>query len=370
MQPFPPTLSQMKTNLSRKNTVEIGPASARRCAPLGLLLALALTSAAGRAAVVAVNDGDDLQAKIDAASGGDVLQLGPGTYAGFKLSDRHFTAEKPLVIRAAPGAKPLILGKNHEGYLAKITNCSYLVFDGLTMENSNQPVYCVGIDHVIFVNLEIHNTGQEVIHVRGASSYVDVLHCRLYDTGHTKPQWCEGVYIGTGQPPFESVEHVWIEGNEIYRTGNAEAINIKSRAFHVTIRGNKVHDLAPGTATQYNCAGISLEAADLTFRPGEDTDVWIEDNEIYDVRFGRWANGIQSSTMGPRIVRNHIRDCAQYGIEYSDYLNGPGSFPSRVFGNVIERCAAGATNSTAMTVLTTDPGPNPNRPQTWYQREP
>jgi hypothetical protein len=338
-----------------------------RPAGLALLLALALAPAATRAAVVPVRDGDNLQAEIDAASGGDVLELATGTYTGFAMSGRHFTAEKPLVIRAAAGAKPLILGHDYEGYLGKITDCSYLVFDGLTMENSNQPFYCVNVDHVIFTNLEIHNTGQEIIHVRGASSYIDVRHCRLYDTGHAKPQWCEGVYIGMGNPPFESVEHVWIEGNEIYRTGNAEAINLKSRAYHVTIRGNKVHDLAPGTATQYNCAGISLEAADLGFRPGVDTDIWIEDNEVYDVRFGRWANGIQSSTMGPRIVRNHIHDCQQYGIEFSDYLNGPGAFPTWLFGNVIERCTAGAMNPTAMTVKHEDPGPNPNRPQTWYR---
>ena len=338
-------------------------AAGARGAGLALLLALA----PARAAVITVADGDNLQAKIDGATGGDVLVLGTGTYAGFKINDRHFTAEQPLVLRAAPGARPLILGKNYEGYLGKLTNCSYLVFDGLTLENSNQPFYCETIDHVIFRNLEIHDTGQEIIHVRGASRYVDVRGCKLYDTGHFRPQWCEGVYIGMGQPPFESVEHVWIEGNEIFNTGNAEAINIKSRAYHVTIRGNKVHDLQPGTATQYNCAGISLEAADLDFRPGEDTDIWIEDNEVYDVKFGRWANGIQTSTMGPRVVRNHIHDCQQYGIEFSAYLNGPGCFTTWVYGNVIERCAAGALSPTELPVKYADPGPNPNQPQTWYQ---
>ena len=35
-----------------------------------------------------------------------VLLLATGTYGGFKLSARHFTAERPLVIKAAPGATP------------------------------------------------------------------------------------------------------------------------------------------------------------------------------------------------------------------------------------------------------------------------
>ncbi|HUJ44191.1 MAG TPA: right-handed parallel beta-helix repeat-containing protein [Opitutaceae bacterium] len=312
-------------------------------------------------------DGDNLQSKIDGAAGGDVLLLGPGTYRGFRIDHRHFTAVRPLIVKAAPGARPRILGRDYAGYLGKISDSSYLVFDGLTLENSNQPFYCTNIDHVIFVNLEIHDTGQEILHIRGASRYVDIRRCRLYDSGHTRPQWSEGIYLGMGQPPFENVEYVWIEGNDIHHTGNSEGINIKSRSYHITIRGNNVHDIAPGTATQYNEAAISCEAADLAFQPGVDPDIWIENNEIHDVSFGRWANGIQTSTMGSKIVRNRIHDCAQFGIEFNDYLNGPGAFTTWLFGNVIERCAAGAVNATALPNKSADPGANPNQPQTWYE---
>ena len=335
-----------------------------------MLLAVLLWPAWGRAATINVSDGDDLQSKIDAATGGDVVLLGPGVYRGFTIDQRHFTEARPLVIRAAPGARPLIRGSGYRGYLARISDSSYIVLDGLTMEHSNQPIYCTTVDHCIFINLEIHDTGQELIHVRGASRHVDIRNCRLYDTGHSQPQWAEGIYVGMGQPPFENVEYVWIEGNEIHHTGNSEAINIKSRSYHVTIRGNKVHDIAPGTATQYNEAGISCEAADLAFRPGVDPDIWIENNDIHDVRFGRWANGIQASTMGEKIVNNRIRDCQQFGIEFNDYANGPGAFSTWLFGNVIERCGAGAVNPTDLPQKSADPGPNPNQPQTWYQAAP
>jgi hypothetical protein len=342
-------------------------ANAWRRAGLAVLLFFLMQPAATRAATINVSDGDDLQAKIDGAAGGDVLLLGTGTYRGFQIDHRHFTEAKPLAIKAAPGAKPLILGSNYAGYLGKISDSSYLVFDGLTLENSNQPFYCTSIDHVIFVNLEIHNTGQEILHIRGASRYVDIRNCKLYDTGHSQPQWAEGIYVGMGQPPFESVEYVWIEGNDIHHTGNSEGINIKSRSYHITIRGNKVHDIAPGTATQYNQAGISCEAVDLAFRPGVDPDIWIENNEVYDVRFGRWANGIQTTTMGPKIINNHIHDCQQFGIEFNDYNNGPGAFTTWLFGNKIANCGAGAVNATALSTKTADPGANPNQPQTWYQ---
>ncbi|HUL54476.1 MAG TPA: right-handed parallel beta-helix repeat-containing protein [Opitutaceae bacterium] len=338
-----------------------------RCAVLAILPGGLLASAAIRAASITVSDGDDLQAKIDGAAGGDVLLLGTGTYRGFRIDKRHFTEAAPLVLKAAPGATPRLLGSDHAGYLGRISDSSYLVLDGLTFENSNQPVYCTDVDHLILLNLVVHDTGQEMVHIRGTSRHVDIRRCRLYDSGHTEPQWAEGIYIGRGQPPFDNVDYVWIEGNEIHHTGNSEGINIKSRSYHITIRGNDVHDIAPGTATQYNESAISCEAADLAFRPGVDPDIWIEDNEVHQVRYGRWANGIQPTTMGARIIRNRIHDCAQYGIEFNDYLNGPGAFTIWLFGNVIERCAAGAVNATTLSIKTADPGANPNQPQTWYR---
>jgi len=329
-------------------------------------LALSRPTATG-AKIIPVAGGDDLQLKIDGARGGDIVLLGAGTYRGFKFADRHFTAGAPLVIKAAPGARPVIRGASYEeDHLAEISRSSYVVLDGLELAGGNRPIYCQDVDHFIFINLTVHDTGQEIIHIRGTSRFIDVRDCRLYDTGHKHPQWSEGVYVGQGSPPFENVEHVWIEGNDISRTGNSEGINIKCRSYHVTIRGNKVHDIAPGTDTQYNESAISCEAADLAFKLGEDPDIWIEGNEISRVRYGRWANGIQPSTMGPRIVGNRIHDCEQFGIEFNDYLSGPGMFTTILWANVIEDCRDGAFNPTALPHEFKDPGPNPNRPQTWY----
>jgi hypothetical protein len=325
------------------------------------------------AATIKVSDGNDLQAKIDAAAGGDILLLDSGTYSGFKIDNRHFTQASPLIIKAAPGAKPLISGSGngYVGHLVEINNSSYIVFDGLTMEYGNHPLYCTTIDHCIFINIEIHNSGQEMIHIQGTSRYIDIRKCKLYDSGHRRPQWSEGIYIGRGSPPFVNVENVWIEKNEIFNTGNSEGINIKCRSYHVTIRGNKVYDIAPGTATQHNEAAISCEAADLNFNPGVNPDVWIEDNEIYNVKYGRWANGIQTSTMGPKIVNNRIYDCQQFGIEFNDYGSGPGMFTTWLWGNVITNCAGGAYGAYNPPIILPhefkNPGANPNRPQTWYQ---
>jgi len=340
----------------------------------GLRRAVVIALAAGALAPIRlgavdlpVTGNDDLQARIDDAKGGDVLELATGTYSGFKISGRHFTEQAPLVIRAAAGAKPVVLGRDFEGSLARLTDVSYLVLDGLTFENSNQPIYAESIDHCLFLHLEIRHTGQEAIHIRGASHDIDIRHCRIHDTGHYRDQWCEGIYIGTGNPPFESVSNVWIEGNDISATAHAEGINLKARCYHVTVRGNHIHDLAPGTATQHNEGGIALEAADRAYRPGEDPDIWIEDNEVDHIRFGRWANGLKGSTMGGRMVGNRIHDCEQFGIYLNAYDDGPGTFPTWIWRNTIERCAAGDVGPTTLPVKLADPGVNPNHPQSWYR---
>mgnify|MGYP005855576561 CR=1 FL=1 len=332
------------------------------------MLAWALFGATAllQAARVALSDGDDLQARIATASGGDILELGTGTYSGFVLSDRSFSAERPLVIRAAPGARPVLRKDGHAGYLAKLHNVSYLVLEGLVFEGSNQPVYATSVEHLLLIRIAFTNTGQEAIHIRGTSRHIDIIGCRISHTGHTQPQWAEGIYLGSGQPPFELVEHVWIEGNEIHHTGNSEAINLKARSHHVTIRRNHIHDIAPGTPTQHNEAAISCEAADRGFRPGEDPDIWIEENTIHDIRFGRWANGIKVSTAGGRLVRNVIRDCAQHGIAFNAYDDGPGAFTAVLHDNTIEACAAGPLGPSELRYEQRDPGANPNRPQDWY----
>jgi len=329
----------------------------------GLVLIL-LCSATSYAATITVSNGDNPADKINGATGGDIVLVGAGTYGSFQITGRTFTEAQPLIIKAAPAAKPVI--QSGDWYLAPISSSSYIVLDGLTFDGSGQPLYCTDVDHLILINLEVRNTGQEAVHIRGTSRYVDIINCHIHHTGSAQPQWAEGIYIGSGSLPFMNEEYIWIEGNEINNTGNSEAINIKAQSYHITMRGNKLHDISPGTATQYNEAALSVEGADLTFRPGVDTDIWIESNEIYNVTFGQWANGIKASTAGGRIKNNYIHDCAEYGIYFNSYGDGPGHFTNVLWSNRIENCASGPTSATTLPVVTQDPGTNPNSPQTWY----
>lgn len=322
------------------------------------------TTLSGR--TIPVSSGDNLANKIAGAVGGDTVLVGSGTYGGFTLQNRTFTRNAPLIIRAAPGATPLLSTGNW--YLVQITGCSYVVIDGLTTDGAGQPFYCTDVDHLILANLEVRNTGQEAVHIRGTSAYVDILRCHIHHTGSSAPQWAEGIYLGSGNTPFMNTDYVWIEGNEINNTGNSEAINIKSQSYHITVRNNRIHDIAPGTATQYNQSALSCEALDYSFRPGADPDIWIENNEIYNVTYGQWANGMQLTSMGSRVKNNHIHDCRQNCIFFNNYVAGSSPFTNYLFNNTLEGCGQGDYNTTStLPISYTDPGTNPNQPQDWYR---
>jgi hypothetical protein len=330
---------------------------------VGLLLFA--ISAASFAATIIVSDGGNLAGAIDAAEGGDTVIIGTGTYGGFEINGRMFSETEPLIIKAAPGAAPVV--QNGEWYLAIISNSSYLVLDGLVLDGSGQPLYCTDVDHLILINLEVRNTGGEAVHIRGSSRHVDIINCHIHHTGSEQPQWAEGIYLGSGNQPFMNTDYVWIEGNDIHHTGNSEGINIKPQSYHITIRGNSIHDIAPGTSSQYNQAAVSLEAPDFGFRPGEDLDIWIEDNEICNVTLGQWANGLQVTTMGPRVRGNYIHDCAEFGIYFNSYGSGAGDFTTFLHDNRIENCTAGSISAVTIPCEEQDPGANPNSRQSWYQ---
>ena len=179
----------------------------------GFLLLL-FYSATSYAATIVVSNGDNLANKINGASGGDTVLVNNGTYAAFTLYNRKFTPALPLIIKAAPGAKPVI---KNSWYQAPMSNSCYIVLDGLTFDSGGQPIYCTSVSNIVLVNLEVRNTSGEAVHIRGTSRYVDIINCNIHNTGGTQPQWSEGIYIGSGTTPLMNEENIWIEANNIHQ---------------------------------------------------------------------------------------------------------------------------------------------------------
>lgn len=324
-----------------------------------------------------INPGDDFNAIINAASGGDVIEFNPGVYSGsISLTDKNFSSSSPLIIRSADGPGTVTINKgNYSGHPLNIVNSSYIAVDGIAFTGGLRGSYPTNSNHLIIINCEFSDSGQEGIHINKSCTYVDIIDCKIYDTGKVQSKWGEGIYVGAGSSygfPDNS-EYVWIEGNEIYNCGNGEGINVKSECFHVTIRNNKVHDIAPGTSDQYNLAAISIEGATLSinnnYRLTEPRDVWVEDNEVYNVTggyVGRTSNnGIMSGGSGVYVINNEVYNCDDVGLYGNSF--GDLGLALRVFNNnLYDNRINFYTQGNLADYSTEDPGVNPNAKQTWY----
>jgi len=322
-----------------------------------------------------VSSNAELDQAIGAASNGGLIWLNPGTYSCLNVQNRSLTQSNPLVICKNPAQAGTVTFDGSTGcyFIARVISSSYVVLDGFSIDGqhgTNVGVQVEGSNHVILRNLTISATGQEGIHVRKNSSYVDITGSRITDSGAVNPQWSECVYVGSGGDTDypDETHHIWIEGNDISTCGQSEGINVKAEAFHVTARGNTIHDITPGTPSQYNQSALTIEGAGRTDpdQPTVPRDVWLENNTIYTVTFGQWASGIMVGSTGVYVVGNTVTNCQEYGI----FVNGFGDLGLGVWlynNQVNAQGEADVFYSLSSGVYTTDPGPNPNAPQTWYK---
>jgi len=327
-----------------------------------------------QAGVVVVNPGEDLNSIMNNSKGGDTILVKPGIYTQVILSDKNFSEQKPLIIRAG-GSEVLIKGETvSKGSALEIINCSYIIIEGLTFTNAMWGIYIKNSAHILIRNNRIFSTGQEGCHVGRSSKYVDVIGNTIHKTGLFNPKWAEGVYVGSGsysRSNFpDNCEYIWIEGNHIYETGNAEGINIKGESFHVTVRNNKIHDIHPGTSEQYNQAAITVEGAENSiknnYRLSELRDVWIENNTIDNVSGGYsdWNNGIMFFGTGVYILNNTISNCINKGVFGNNWMNL--GHQNYVYGNAISDGGTNIYLHPEVKIIESNPGRNPNFPQKWY----
>jgi parallel beta-helix repeat protein len=326
------------------------------------------------ARVIVVNPGNDLNAIINKTNGGDTVIVKPGTYKNVSLSNKKYSAEKPLVVRAFDSKTVYISGNTiSKGCSLEIIGCSYIVIDGLTFINSMWGIYVKSSDHIIIKNNEIYNTGQEGVHIGRSSQYIDASGNEIHNTGQFNSKWAEGIYVGSGSYSGtnfpDNCEYIWIEDNHIYETGNAEGINIKGESFHITVINNKIHDIHPGTNEQYNQAGITVEGGansiEHDYRLSEKRDIWVENNTIWNVSDGYsdWNNGIMFFGTGVYIVNNTIYNCANKGIYGNNWKNL--GLQNYVYGNNISQCSTSMYLHPELKISGSDPGKNPHSPQKW-----
>jgi hypothetical protein len=230
---------------------------------------------------VIVRTASELQQALDDALPGTAILMAPGVYPGNFTASTSGTAEAPIRL-CGPADAVLDGGRVDDGYVLHLDGASYWHIAGFTIRNGQKGLMADGVSHSIVEGLTIAQIGDEALHLRAHSTDNLAIGNTISDTGKRKPQFGEGIYVGTAESNWCDItscdpdrsDRNTIRDNAIFGT-TAESIDIKEG----TTGGNVSHNTFDGSAL--------VE---------DDADSWV------DVKGNEWTiegnTGINSPTDG------------------------------------------------------------------------
>ena len=194
--------------------------------------------------VVPVADSATLKNALAAALPGDRIELADGVYAGQFVIDRSGTVDDRIRLC---GSRAAVLrhGVVSTGLGLHLVNASYWDVDGFTIDTVKKGLVLDGGAFNMLSDLDVHNIGEEAIHVRAFSTDNRIAGNVVHDTGLSTYNYGEGVYVGSAVNnwctysacgPDRSDRNV-VVGNRFANTA-AEAIDVKEGTQFGLLEGN------------------------------------------------------------------------------------------------------------------------------------
>lgn len=201
---------------------------------------------------------------------GDELVLHDGIYCqtGRRLIAASGTARRPIVIRAAAGAAPLLTRpedphgpQRHEG---TEVDGAHLLLRGLRFHRGNRGlVFLAGAHHITLEDSEVAYTANNAVTLNdGDTDSFVIRRNHIHHTGRLAAAHGgtegEGLYVGCNQARCIASNHL-IEDNLIHHTrattvGGNDGIELKYGSYGNVVRGNVIHTILPVTdAVRYPC---------------------------------------------------------------------------------------------------------------------
>lgn len=209
-----------------------------------------------------------LQADLASASPGDVILLAPETYTGHFVAKASGTADSPITLC---GSRAAILdgGSIKSGYTLYLNGASWWRLIGFSVQGGQKGVITDGAGHVLISALNVHDVGDEGIHLRGFSSDNTIDGVIVRSTGLLNAKFGEGIYVGSANSnwckytrcqPDTSDRNV-IKNSDIAQTA-AENIDIKEGTTGGQIIDNHLSGdgMSPSGAT----AWVNVKGNDWT----------------------------------------------------------------------------------------------------------
>jgi len=253
---------------------------------------------------------------------GDELVLHGGTYS---QTDRRAvavkgTAERPIIIRAAPGETPLLmhpLERRERDNNIEFVNCSHLIVRGLRFQGGSSGVRFIRGDHITFEDCEIFETSNNALTMNSGNCQAFIIrrnhihHTGLSTTHATEG---EGMYIGCHDGSCRTTDSL-IEGNYIHHLrgtsdGGNDGIEIKAGSYGNVIRNNVIHDTNivrkyPGIFVYGGGAGTNLVEGNVIWNAGEGIQVVSDAIVRNNIIFNCSATGI---TAAPHAAMRQVRN--------------------------------------------------------------
>ncbi|MDQ0368367.1 right-handed parallel beta-helix repeat-containing protein [Catenuloplanes indicus] len=246
------------------------------------------------AATVTVSDAAGLTAALAAARPGAVIRLADGVYQDEFVASVPGTADAPVTLCGGVGAI-LDGGGVTKGYGLHLDGASHWRVLGFTVRNAQKGVMADGVQHTTIAGLTVERIGDEAVHLRRFSSDNVVEGNIIRDTGRRKPQFGEGVYVGTAESnwcditdcaPDTSDRNV-VRNNTITAV-TAENVDIKEGTTGGTVTGNTFDGaaLSGGHADSW----VDVKGNDWTISGNTGTNSPLDGFQTHSVVDG-WGRG-------------------------------------------------------------------------------
>ncbi|MEO1573590.1 MAG: right-handed parallel beta-helix repeat-containing protein [Pseudomonadota bacterium] len=258
---------------------------------------------------------------------GDELVVHDGVYTqscARRISVKG-TAENPIVIRAADGARPTLTrpDANRDTHNnIEIVDSAHLVIRGLRFFGGSIGVRFIGGQDIVFEHNEVSATDSSAVTMNsGNATRMTVRHNHIHHAGQGRngPTTGEGLYIGCNRAKCvvsdSRFEHNHIHDLRATSDGGNDGIEIKPGSGGNLVQHNWIHDTTDGRAYPcilvYGGAAPNVVRHNRLERCGEAiqavADALITDNIVIDASISGFASYPHVQVGAPRnlTVRNN-----------------------------------------------------------------
>lgn len=345
---------------------------ARRLAlPVAVAAAVALTPLTGfadpAAEQVDVGTPEELTAALAEARPGTTITMAPGEYRGSFLARTAGSDGDPITLTGPRDAVIINDGPSgtapscpvptegwDSGYGLWLYESAHWNLSGFTVADSKKGIVLDASPNVTVDSVAVHDIEEEGVHFRRSSSDGVIKNSRITDVGLVKPQYGEGVYIGSAHSNWgchgnsggaDRSDRVQVLDNEIGPGVAAEHIDIKEGTADGVVRGNS-----------FDGQGIAGQNYADSWIDVKGNGYLIESNTGTFTPPGVFANGYETNHPGTspsfrngcgNVWKDNASDLGgegEYAIKVSSTSKCEGDLNVVYESNTVENATGGLTN--------------------------